>query len=122
MVPQMSTMSKVFGSQAFEQYIYDLMLLEAVWRRFNSRGYEKFRSLAKISKPKRREKSLKWIVIMVIRGRKRGVGKTEMGLLEVVTEEEDNGGDDLSSLLAEEFKAKNGTPNQVVTFGRAVRE
>lgn len=38
MVPQMSTVSNVFGSRAFERYRYDLTLLEATSRSDDSRN------------------------------------------------------------------------------------
>ncbi|KAL2485940.1 hypothetical protein Adt_30696 [Abeliophyllum distichum] len=47
MVPQMSTVSKVFGSRAFERYRYDLTLLEAAGR--NDDGDNAFARLVKES-------------------------------------------------------------------------
>ncbi|KAH7863238.1 hypothetical protein Vadar_015118 [Vaccinium darrowii] len=47
MVPQGSTVSKVFGSRAFEQYRYDLTLLEAAAR--NDDGDNAFAGLVKQS-------------------------------------------------------------------------
>ncbi|CAI9778562.1 unnamed protein product [Fraxinus pennsylvanica] len=47
MVPQMSTVSKVFGSRAFERYRYDLTLLEAAGR--NDDGDNVFARLVKES-------------------------------------------------------------------------
>ena len=47
MVPQMSTVSKVFGSRAFERYRYDLTLLEAAAR--NDDGENAFARLVKQS-------------------------------------------------------------------------
>lgn len=47
MVPQMSTVSKVFGSRAFERYRYDLTLLEAAGR--NDDGDNVFAWLVKES-------------------------------------------------------------------------
>ncbi|XP_019188426.1 PREDICTED: uncharacterized protein LOC109182718 [Ipomoea nil] len=47
MVPEMSTVSKVFGSRAYERYRYDLTLLEAASR--NDDGDDVFASLVKES-------------------------------------------------------------------------
>lgn len=65
---------------------------------FNSRGYAKFRNLAKISRPKKKKRR--------DGGEKRamkGVGKNEVALVEVVEDEdEESDGDDLSRLLGED--------------------
>lgn len=47
MVPQESTVSKVFGSRAYERYRYDLTLLEATAR--NDDGENEFARLVKQS-------------------------------------------------------------------------
>ncbi|VFQ91826.1 unnamed protein product [Cuscuta campestris] len=68
-------------------------------RTFDSRGFVNFRNLAKISRPKEKKKK---------RGDgkervKKGVGKNEMVLIEVIDEDESEDGD-LSGLLGDEFK------------------
>nr|GMD54890.1 tRNA (guanine(37)-N1)-methyltransferase 1 [Ipomoea batatas] len=65
---------------------------------FNSKGFVNFRNLAKISRPKEKKK----------RGdgkerEKKGVGKNETALIEVV-EAEVTGDEDMSGLLGDEFK------------------
>lgn len=67
---------------------------------FNSKGFVKFRNLAKISRPKQKKK----------RGNekereKKGVGKNEMALIEVV-EAEVTEDEDMSGLLGDEFKGR----------------
>ncbi|XP_019183341.1 PREDICTED: tRNA (guanine(37)-N1)-methyltransferase 1 isoform X1 [Ipomoea nil] len=67
-------------------------------RTFNSKGFVNFRNLAKISRPKQKKK----------RGdekerEKKGVGKNEMALIEVV-ETEVTGDEDMSGLLGDEFR------------------
>ncbi|CAI9760462.1 unnamed protein product [Fraxinus pennsylvanica] len=114
------TLSRIIyrKSEGDGKLLNPVLFQDKLARTSNSRGCEKFRNLAKISRPKKKRKKLEVDSDNSDKREKRGVGRNEMGLLEVVTEEEDSGGDDLSSLLGEEFKGKNGTPEQVATFGR----
>ncbi|OVA07970.1 tRNA transferase Trm5/Tyw2 [Macleaya cordata] len=64
---------------------------------FNSRGYIKFRNLAKISRPKKKKKTTEGI-----EGNKR-IGRNEFAVVEVVGNGDDEE-DDLSGLLGNEFK------------------
>ncbi|PIA38470.1 hypothetical protein AQUCO_02800291v1 [Aquilegia coerulea] len=67
---------------------------------FNTRGFVKFRNLAKISRPKKNKK-------MVIEGdefdREKRIGKNGISVVEVVGDR-DNDGDDMTGLLGDEFK------------------
>ncbi|KAG8386246.1 hypothetical protein BUALT_Bualt03G0129000 [Buddleja alternifolia] len=69
-------------------------------RTFNSRGYAKFRNLAKISRPRKKKKRDD--------GEKRvrkGVGRNELALVELVEDEDwESDSEDLSGLLGEDFK------------------
>ncbi|KAL6959230.1 tRNA (guanine(37)-N(1))-methyltransferase [Sarracenia purpurea var. burkii] len=72
---------------------------------FNSRGFVKFRNLAKLSRPKKRKKKGKGEE----RGKlqRKGVGKNEFAVVEVVEEEGDKEEEeDLSGLLGVEFKGR----------------
>ncbi|KAL8512075.1 hypothetical protein ACS0TY_018511 [Phlomoides rotata] len=73
---------------------------EKLAKTFNSRGYAKFRNLAKISRPKKKKKG--------DNGEKRqmkGVGRNEVSLVEVV-EDEESDSEDLSRLLGEDFSRR----------------
>lgn len=75
---------------------------EKLARTFNSRGFVKFRNLAKMSRPKKGPQKK---VEEGNEGRKKGGnGRNWMSVVEVVEEEED--GDDVSGLLGNEFKGK----------------
>lgn len=74
-------------------------------RTFGSRGFVRFRNLARISRPPRKKKEKE-------RGEKEGggrreregVGKSEICAVEVVEEEEEE--EDMSGLLGEEFRVR----------------
>ncbi|OIT23842.1 PREDICTED: tRNA (guanine(37)-N1)-methyltransferase 1 [Nicotiana attenuata] len=69
-------------------------------RTFNSTGYVKFQNLAKLSRPKKSKKKREE---KEESGRQRkGLGRNEMALVEVV-EEEGSGDEDLSGLLGDDF-------------------
>ncbi|GMP52799.1 hypothetical protein CsSME_00018489 [Camellia sinensis var. sinensis] len=70
-------------------------------RTFNSLGFVKFRNLAKLSRPKKRKKG-----VGEERKRKGIVGKNEFSMVEVVEDEGDGDGEDLSGLLGDEFKGR----------------
>ncbi|KAK6134449.1 hypothetical protein DH2020_031806 [Rehmannia glutinosa] len=76
----------------------EVLYRDKLARTFNSRGYAKFRNLAKISRPKMKKKR--------DGGEKRGVkgvGRNEVALVEVIENEEESDGEDFSRLLGEEF-------------------
>ncbi|XP_052174954.1 tRNA (guanine(37)-N1)-methyltransferase 1 isoform X2 [Diospyros lotus] len=68
-------------------------------RTFSSRGFVKFGNLARLSRPKKRKK---------LEGQKKGIGKNEYAMVEIVEEEEkgEEEEDDFSGLLGFEFKAR----------------
>lgn len=67
-------------------------------RTFNSKGFVKFRNLAKLSRPRKRKKKKE----VEKEGRKEhGIGKNEMALVEVVGEDEESG---VSGLLGDAFR------------------
>lgn len=72
-------------------------------RTFNSRGFVKFRNLAKLSRPRKRNTKTK--VEEKEGGKKLGVGKNEMSLVEVVGEDEKGSREecDMSGLLGDTF-------------------
>lgn len=71
-------------------------------RTFNSLGFVKFRNLAKLSRPKKRKKG-----VGNERKRKGIVGKkNEFYMVEVVEDEGDGDGEDLSGLLGDDFKGR----------------
>ncbi|PIN23048.1 tRNA modification enzyme [Handroanthus impetiginosus] len=71
-------------------------------RTFNSRGYVKFRNLAKISRPKKKKKRDDGE-----KRRMKGVGRNEVALVEVVEdEEEDSDTEALSRLLGEDVRRR----------------
>ncbi|KAK7272488.1 hypothetical protein RJT34_29108 [Clitoria ternatea] len=72
---------------------------------FNSRGFVKFRNLAKISRPNRNNRKKKNEKEKVIEGVKR-VQKNEFAAVEVVDEDEEEEGGGLRNLLGEEFAKK----------------
>lgn len=72
---------------------------------FDSRGFVRFRNLAKISRPKRR-KGKKGEDNCDEGQRKKGLGKSDFVMVEVVEEEVDEEGEDLSGLLGNEFKKR----------------
>jgi tRNA (guanine37-N1)-methyltransferase len=74
---------------------------EKLARTFNSRGYVRFRNLARISRPKRKKKRKEE---EESGGGNKGIGKNEIALVEVVEGEEE--GEDLKGLLGDEFKGK----------------
>lgn len=74
---------------------------EKLARTFNSRGYVRFRNLAKISRPKRKKKRNEE---EERGGGNKGIGKNETALVEVVEGEEE--GEELKGLLGDEFKGK----------------
>ncbi|KAK6134525.1 hypothetical protein DH2020_031759 [Rehmannia glutinosa] len=76
----------------------EVLYRDKLARTFNSRGYAKFRNLAKISRPKMKKKR--------DGGEKRGVkgvGRNDVALVEVIENEEESDGEDFSRLLGEEF-------------------
>ncbi|CAA3006895.1 tRNA (guanine(37)-N1)-methyltransferase 1 [Olea europaea subsp. europaea] len=83
-------------------------------RTFNSRGYVKFRNLAKISRPKKKRKKDGVDSDNCHSREKRVAGRNEMALLEVVTEEDDSEGEDMSSLLGKEFAKKWRGPTRLL--------
>ncbi|KAA8523816.1 hypothetical protein F0562_010239 [Nyssa sinensis] len=68
---------------------------------FNSKGFVKFRNLAKLSRPKKGKKREEERDKRV----KKGFGRNELALVEVVDEREGDG-EDLSGLLGDEFKGR----------------
>ncbi|XP_042949098.1 tRNA (guanine(37)-N1)-methyltransferase 1 isoform X3 [Carya illinoinensis] len=78
---------------------------EKLARTFNSRGYVKFRNLAKISRPTKKKRRIKDEGEEAARGEgMRGIGKNEIALVEIVEEEEEGG--DLKGLLGDEFEGR----------------
>ncbi|XP_040988139.1 tRNA (guanine(37)-N1)-methyltransferase 1 isoform X3 [Juglans microcarpa x Juglans regia] len=78
---------------------------EKLARTFNSRGYVKFRNLAKISRPTKKKRRRNDDGEEAARGEgKRGIEKNEIVLVEVVEEEEEGG--DLKGLLGDEFEGR----------------
>ncbi|XP_035543789.1 tRNA (guanine(37)-N1)-methyltransferase 1 isoform X2 [Juglans regia] len=78
---------------------------EKLSRTFNSRGYVKFRNLAKISRPTKKKRRRNDDGEEAARGEgKRGIEKNEIALVEVVEEEEEGG--DLKGLLGDEFEGR----------------
>ncbi|KAG6689449.1 hypothetical protein I3842_11G175900 [Carya illinoinensis] len=78
---------------------------EKLARTFNSRGYVKFRNLAKISRPTKKKRRIKDEGEEAARGEgMRGIGKNEIALVEVVEEEEEGG--DLKGLLGDGFEGR----------------
>ncbi|KAK6157449.1 hypothetical protein DH2020_011697 [Rehmannia glutinosa] len=76
----------------------EVLYRDKLARTFNSRGYARFRNLAKISRPKMKKKR--------DGGEKRGVkgvGRNEVALVEVIEDEDESDGEDFSRLLGEEF-------------------
>lgn len=71
---------------------------------FNSTGYVKFQNLAKISRPKKKKKWKREDKEGNGRDR-RGYGKSDMSMVEVV-EEEGSGGEDFSGLLGDDFRRR----------------
>lgn len=67
---------------------------------FNSRGFVKFRNLAKISRPKKKRKKGE---DGVDEGNK-GIGKNDFAVVEVL--EDENDGEDMRGLIGEEFKGR----------------
>ncbi|KAL0399330.1 UNVERIFIED_CONTAM: tRNA (guanine(37)-N1)-methyltransferase 1 [Sesamum radiatum] len=69
-------------------------------RTFNSRGYAKFRNLAKMSRPKKKKKRDDRDKMGM-----KGIGKSEMAVVEVVEDEdEESDGEELSRLLGEDVR------------------
>lgn len=68
---------------------------------FNSRGFVKFRNLAKISRPKKKKKKTKEENVE----KNRRIHKNDFALVEVVEDEGDES-ENLKNLLGEEFNAK----------------
>ncbi|KAL2523608.1 tRNA (guanine(37)-N1)-methyltransferase 2 [Abeliophyllum distichum] len=98
---------RIYGKDEGDgQLLSPVLYRDKLARAFNSKGFVKFRNLAKISRPKKKKKKAEVDSYNGNKREKREVGRNEMALLEVVTEEEDNEGEDLGSLLGEEFKAK----------------
>lgn len=86
------------GVKRLNAVLYRDMLAQT----FNSRGYAKFRNLAKISRPKKKKKKDDGEKRMV-----KGVGRNEVALIEVVEDEDGDGdsdGEDLSRLLGEDVR------------------
>ncbi|KAL2472609.1 tRNA (guanine(37)-N1)-methyltransferase 2 [Forsythia ovata] len=98
---------RIYGKDEGDgQLLSPVLYRDKLARAFNSKGYVKFRNLAKISRPKKKKKKAEVDSYNGNKREKREAGRNETALLEVVTEEEDNEGEDLGSLLGEEFKVK----------------
>ncbi|KAB1215244.1 tRNA (guanine(37)-N1)-methyltransferase 1 [Morella rubra] len=78
---------------------------ENLAKTFNSRGFMNFRNLAKISRPNRKKKKKRKEEEEEEMGEdRRGVGKNDIALVEVV--EEEQGGEDLKGLLGDKFEGR----------------
>lgn len=71
---------------------------------FNSSGFVKFRNLAKISRPRKKKKIKEEEKNEKIKGKK-GIGKGDMVLVEVIEDDEVEG-EDLRGLLGDDFKGR----------------
>ncbi|XP_051124919.1 tRNA (guanine(37)-N1)-methyltransferase 1 isoform X2 [Andrographis paniculata] len=94
---------RIFGkAEGDGEPLNEVLYRDKLARTFNSRGYAKFRNLAKMSRPKRKRTK------KMDDGEKRfmkGTVKNEVILVEVVEDEEENGdGEDLSRLLGEDVR------------------
>ncbi|XP_059661575.1 tRNA (guanine(37)-N1)-methyltransferase 1 [Cornus florida] len=69
-------------------------------KKFNSRGFVKFRNLAKLSRPKKTRKKRE------DEREKKGIGKNGFAAVVEIVEEKEEEGEDLSGLLGGEFKGR----------------
>lgn len=86
---------RIYGkAQGDGEELSPVLYRDFLARKFNSKGFVRFRNLAKLSRPRRNRKG-KWD------RRDKGAGKNDVAEVEVI--EDENGGD-LSGLLGDEFR------------------
>ncbi|KAJ8527696.1 hypothetical protein K7X08_015147 [Anisodus acutangulus] len=81
-----------------EKKMCSVLYRDKIAKSFNSIGYVKFENLAKISRPKKKEK---WK-----REGKRGNGRSDMSNVEVVDQEGNGDDEDFSGLLGDDFRKR----------------
>lgn len=94
---------RIYGkAEADGEPLSPVLYRDKLARTFNSRGFVRFRNLAKLSRPRRSKTKTK--VEEKGGGKKLGVGKNEMCLVEVVGEDEKSREEcDMSGLLGDTF-------------------
>ncbi|XP_048319102.2 tRNA (guanine(37)-N1)-methyltransferase 1 [Ziziphus jujuba] len=76
---------------------------EKLVKTFSSRGFVKFRNLARLSRPKRRKKKREE---EKGKGNAKRTGRNELAMVEVVEDDEEQEGKDMKGLLGDEFVGK----------------